>query len=88
MRMAALQLDLRGEECPVPTLKAVAAMREARGRGEHIVVIVDDAICAADIPYEAGLLGYATRTELTADSLWTITITPGRTPGTREGEAR
>lgn len=76
--MATLQLDLRGEECPVPTLKAVAAMREARGRGEHIVVIVDDAICAADIPYEAERLGYATRTEVTADSQWTITISAAR----------
>lgn len=78
MTEVAVRLDLRGEECPVPTRKTIDALRGARARDEELVVVTDDAICAADIPYEAGRLGYAARTVLTAASEWTITLTPPR----------
>ncbi len=69
---------MRGMECPVPTRKAVEAMKRRRTDGdlEEIVVITDDAVCAAEIPYQAGALGYRAASELTGTSQWTITLRP------------
>ena len=71
-----MELDLRGEECPIPTIKAVEAMKRLRGAPEALVVIVDDATCAADIPHQAGRSGYRARTRETGPSEWTITLEP------------
>ncbi len=79
-----MRLDLRGEECPVPTLRTLAALRDARGGARQLVVVTDDAVCAADIPYAAGRLGYAARTEVTADSEWTITLHPASSGDAKE----
>lgn len=84
MRKAAARLDLRGEECPVPTQRTVAALRDARGGERALVVVTDDAVCATDIPYEARRLGYAARTEVTAASEWTITLVPAAAGDTKE----
>lgn len=72
-----MQLDLRGQECPVPTIRSVEAMKRLKGGEETIVVTVDDAVCAADIPFQAQRLGYRASTEETGDSEWTITLAPG-----------
>ncbi len=75
MRVA---MDLRGQECPVPTAKTVDALREIRRnqRDETVVVKLDDAVCAAQIPYEARRLDFSARTTKTADSEWEIVLTP------------
>lgn len=70
----AARLDLRGQECPVPTARTVAALRGADAP-EALVVVLDDAICAADIPYHARRFGYDARTDVTAGAQWTITLT-------------
>ena len=73
-----LEMDLRGEECPVPTIKTVDAIKQL-GRneaGETVVVQLDDAVCASDIPYQAGTLGYSSKTIKTGDSEWEIILTP------------
>jgi TusA-related sulfurtransferase len=71
-----VDLDLRGQECPVPTLKTVETLKRLKGRGETVVVRVDDAVCATDIPYEAGRLGYGAETNVSGTSEWVITLTP------------
>lgn len=71
-----MEIDLRGEECPLPTIKAVEAMKRLRGSGEELVVVVDDATCAADIPFQAGRAGFLATTEVTGDSEWTISLAP------------
>jgi TusA-related sulfurtransferase len=75
-----MQIDARGLECPVPTARAVDAMRKARSQGLHeaIVVQTDDAVCAADIPHHARALGYIAESERASDE-WTITLHPQAT---------
>lgn len=75
-----MQIDARGLECPVPTTRAVEAMRRARREGsrEAIVVLTDDAVCAADIPHHARALGYIAASERVSDD-WTITLRPQTT---------
>ena len=79
-----MELDTRGEECPQPTQRAVEAMQRLRERerpGEHeeIVVITDDAVCAAEIPYQARARGYSAASRSTGASEWTITLRPAAT---------
>lgn len=73
-----MEIDARGLECPVPTQQAVAAMQSARASGklETLVVQLDDAICAADIPHHARRLGFEARSERMAGPQWTITLRP------------
>lgn len=73
-----LEMDLRGEACPVPTVKTIDAIKQS-GRneaGETVVVQLDDAVCASDIPYQAGTLGHSSKTTKTGDSEWEIILTP------------
>ena len=70
-----LYLDLRGLECPIPTIRTVETLKK-RGNNEEIVVIVDDAVCAEDIPFQATRLGYRATREETAASEWTIRLEP------------
>ncbi len=71
-----MELDTRGQECPVPTIRAVEAMRRLREHDgqEEIVVITDDAVCAAEIPYQARTRGYSAASRSTGASEWTITL--------------
>ena len=73
-----VEMDLRGEECPVPTIKTVDAIKRLGNNpaGETVVVQLDDAVCASDIPYQAGTLGYSSKTIKTGDSEWEIILTP------------
>lgn len=73
-----MEIDARGLECPVPTQQAVEAMREARASGnlEVLVVQLDDAMCAADIPHHARALGFDAESERAKGPQWTITLRP------------
>jgi len=81
-----VQIDARGLECPVPTQQAVEAMRRAReaGTAETLVVQLDDAICAADIPFQANALGYDADSERADDQQWTITLRPRNAATTQD----
>ena len=63
-----VEMDRRGEECPAPTIKTVDAIKGLRRP--------DAAICAADIPYQAGTLGYSSETKKTGDAEWEIVLAP------------
>ncbi len=71
-----MELDMRGQECPLPTVRAVEAMKRLRdsGQREDIVVITDDPTCAADIPHQAGALGYQAASHRGDAAEWTITL--------------
>lgn len=73
-----MELDMRGEECPLPTVEAVRAMKQRRASGVRgpIVVITDDAVCAEEIRHQARMLGYAASSDATAPSVWRITLEP------------
>lgn len=70
-----MKLDVRGEVCPYPMLKAVEAMKSAKGR-EEVVVITDHAPCLETIPPQAQRYGYACSVADTGSPEWTITLTP------------
>ncbi len=70
-------LDLHGEECPVPTVRSVEAIKGLKGSDETIVVVTDDAVCAEEIPFQAGQLGYMSTREEAGASEWTIRLEPG-----------
>lgn len=74
----AIEIDARGLECPVPTQQAVEAMKLARESGTlaTLVVQLDDAVCAADIPHHAQALGFDAETERANGPQWTITLRP------------
>lgn len=70
-----MQVDVRGEVCPYPMMKAVEAMQELKG-AEEIVVITDHAPCLETIPPQAPRLGYSCSIQETGSPEWRITLTP------------
>ncbi len=70
-----MQLDVRGEVCPYPMLKAVDAMKKLKGL-ELVDVVTDHAPCLETIPPQAGRYGYSSSVEQTGQPEWTITLTP------------
>ena len=70
-----MELDVRGEICPYPMMKAVEAMKELNG-SEDIVVITDHAPCLETIPPQAPRHGYDVRIEQTGTPEWRITLSP------------
>ena len=69
-----MDLDLRGEECPVPTIKTMEKLKRLDSENEIVTVVVDDAACAEEIPYQANRLGYISETTVTGISEWTIKL--------------
>ena len=70
-----MKLDVRGEICPYPMLKAVDAMKALKG-ADDVVVITDHAPCLETIPPQASRYGYAYRVEPRGVAEWTITLSP------------
>ncbi len=70
-----MKLDVRGEVCPYPMLKAVEAMKRLKGR-EEVVVVTDHAPCLETIPAQAPRFGYLYSVEETGSPEWTITLRP------------
>jgi TusA-related sulfurtransferase len=74
-----MKLDVRGEVCPYPMLRAVEAMKKLKGL-EVVVVVTDHAPCLETIPPQARRFGYAYSVEETGSPEWTITLTPQAAP--------
>ena len=70
-----MELDVRGEICPYPMMKAVEAMKKLQAN-ENVVVITDHAPCLDTIPPQAGRYGYSANVKETGAPEWTITLTP------------
>ena len=70
-----MELDVRGEICPYPMLKAVEAMKKLQAN-ENVVVITDHAPCLDTIPPQAARYGYSPNVKETGSPEWTITLTP------------
>jgi len=70
-----MRLDMRGEVCPYPMLRAVEAMKKLKGR-EEIVLVTDHAPCLETIPPQAPRFGYAYAVSETGSAEWTITLRP------------
>ena len=66
-------LDVRGEICPYPMLKAIEAMRAAPD-DEIIEVYTDHSPCLETIPPQAARLRFEFSVEKTGSPEWVITL--------------
>lgn len=67
------RLDVRGEICPYPMLRAVEALKKLP-QGEALEVLTDHPPALSTIPWEAAKLGYEARLEPAGQSEWKITL--------------
>lgn len=74
MRDPSVRLDTRGLECPLPTLRAVEAIR--RSGGQKVVVVTDHAPALETVPFQAEWHGWDCVIEETGAPEWTLTLTP------------
>ncbi len=70
-----MELDVRGEVCPYPMMKAVEAMKKST-RSEPITVITDHAPCLETIPPQARKLRFAVEIREVGNPEWHIILTP------------
>ena len=68
-----MELDVRGEICPYPMMKAVEAMR-ALPEGEVIQVYTDHSPCLETIPTQAVRYGFDVVIEEIGSPEWRITL--------------
>lgn len=69
------QLDVRGEICPYPMMKASEALAKL-APAQSLEVLTDHAPALTTIPWEAARRGYAARIERTGSPEWRITLAP------------
>ena len=67
-------LDVRGEICPYPMMKAVEQLKKLKG-DEALEVLTDHAPALSTIPWEAAKLGYATTIEVNGRAEWRLGLT-------------
>ncbi len=68
-----MKLDVRGEICPYPMLKAVEAMKRLPN-GEVLEVITDHAPALDTVPAQAHRLGFHCEIRETGSPEWTIIL--------------
>lgn len=71
--MATVELDVRGEVCPYPMMKAVQAMKKVKGK-EDVIVVTDHAPCLETIPPQAKRLKYEVEIVETGSPEWKIIL--------------
>lgn len=67
------EVDVRGEICPFPMMKAVEAMKKAKA-DEIIQVLLDHAPALETIPTQAARLGWEWEVEETGSPEWRMTL--------------
>lgn len=70
----ARQLDVRGEICPYPMMKAVEQLKQLKG-DESLEVLTDHAPALSTIPWEAAKLGYGTAITSSGAAEWRLQLT-------------
>ena len=69
------QLDVRGEICPYPMMKASEELQKLPS-GESLQVLTDHAPALSTIPWEAAKHGYRATIERIGSPEWLITLVP------------
>jgi tRNA 2-thiouridine synthesizing protein A len=69
------QLDVRGEICPYPMMKAAEALKKLP-QGDTLQVLTDHAPALSTIPWEAAKHGYRATIERVGSPEWRITLRP------------
>ena len=71
----AKKLDVRGEICPYPMMKAAEQLKKLPA-GEALEVLTDHAPALSTIPWEAARLGYRATIERVGSPEWRIMLVP------------
>ncbi|MBI2887259.1 MAG: sulfurtransferase TusA family protein [Chloroflexi bacterium] len=69
-----VEVDVRGEICPFPMMKAVEAMKKAEP-GEVIHMLIDHAPALETIPTQAARLGWQWQVEEVDAAEWLMVLT-------------
>jgi TusA-related sulfurtransferase len=69
------QLDVRGEICPYPMMKASEALKKLP-QGETLQILTDHAPALSTIPWEAAKHGFQASIERVGSPEWLITLVP------------
>ena len=70
------RLDVRGEICPYPMMKASDALKKLEP-GTSLEVLTDHAPALSTIPWEAAKFGFRASIERVGSPEWLITLSPG-----------
>jgi TusA-related sulfurtransferase len=68
-----MELDVRGEMCPYPAMKAREAL--SRLKGDSLVVLTDHAPALSTVPWEGAKAGFAAAIAGAGGGEWRITLT-------------
>jgi len=79
------QLDVRGEICPYPMMRAVEALKKL-SPGEGLEVITDHPPALSTIPWEAAKLGFEATLAETGRAEWTVILQPAAGPTKKPNE--
>lgn len=78
-------LDVRGEICPYPMMRAVDALKKLPPE-EELVVLTDHPPALSTIPWEAAKLGFAASLEEAGQSEWKITLRRAADPSRKPAD--
>ena len=73
------ELDVRGEICPYPMLRAVEALKKL-APNDGLSVLTDHPPALSTIPWEAAKLGYEAFIEPAGDAEWRIALQRAASP--------
>lgn len=78
-----MKIDARGEQCPIPVVKAKEAIKQLGGNGQ-VEVLVDNEIAVQNLLKMAGQKNYAATEEKLGESDFKIVFTVGDSHGKKE----
>jgi TusA-related sulfurtransferase len=71
-----MQLDVRGEICPYPQIKTVAALKKL-APGDQLEVLTDHPPTLETVPAQAARLGYTAEIQAVGPAEWCIRLRKG-----------
>jgi tRNA 2-thiouridine synthesizing protein A len=71
-----MKLDVRGEICPYPQVKTIAALKKLNP-GDHLEVLTDHPPTLDTVPAQAAWLGYVAEIEAVGTAEWCIVLRQG-----------
>jgi tRNA 2-thiouridine synthesizing protein A len=71
-----MKLDVRGEICPYPQVKTVAALKKLSA-GDHLEVLTDHPPTLETVPAQAARLGYVAEITAVGTAEWCIVLRKG-----------
>jgi len=71
-----MKLDVRGEICPYPQVKTIAALKKLPA-GDQLEVLTDHPPALETVPAQAARLGYVAEIETVDTAEWRIVLRKG-----------